>query len=83
MSEEKDDFLREIDELLQGDLEDESEEPLAKKSDPTLVGNITNGVDDLNSLDSASNQKPLEEQDSNHVVSEPRQGKVTPPPKTG
>ena len=85
MSEEKDDFLREIDELLQGDLDLESEEPAPKKSDPTLVVNVTNGVDslDLNSLDSGSNENPLEEQASNHVVTEQRQGKVTPPPKTG
>ena len=86
MTEEKDDFLREIDELLQGDLDIESEIPLPKKSDPTLVENVTNGVDDLdlNSLDSVSKTKPsLEEPDRNHVASNTPQQKVSPPPKTG
>lgn len=84
MTEEKDDFLREIDELLQGDLDVESEAPLPKKIESTSVGNVSNGVADLdlNSLGNSSNQNPSEEQDSNHV-SDQSQQKVSPPPKTG
>lgn len=85
MTEEKDDFLREIDELLQGDLETESEPSLPNKTESTPVENVGNGVADLdlNSLDIDSNLNPTGEPDANHVVSEPPQQKASPPPKTG
>ena len=84
MSEEKDDFLREIDELLQGDLDVEEEAPLPKKTEPASVENVSNGVADLdlNSLDGGLNQTPSEQLDSNHVSGPPLQ-KTSPPPKTG
>lgn len=85
MTEEKDDFLREIDELLQGDLEIDSEPSQPNKTESTSVGNVSNGVADLdlNSLDSGSNLKPTGELDANHVISEPPHPKASPPPKTG
>ena len=85
MTEEKDDFLREIDELLQGDLEIDSEPSQPTKTESTSVGNVSNGVADLdlNSLDSGSNLNPTGEPDANHVISEPPQPKASPPPKTG
>ncbi len=86
MTEEKDDFLREIDELLQGDLDVETESPLPNKTEPASVENARNGVDDLdlNAVDGGLNltSTPL---DSNHVSSDPPQEKASspPPPKTG
>ena len=88
MTEEKDDFLREIDELLQGDLDVEAEAPLPNKTEPTSVENVSNGVADLdlNSVDGGLNQTstPSKQLDSNHV-SDPPQEKTSPPspPKTG
>ena len=85
MTEEKDDFLREIDELLQGDLEVESEEPLSSKGDPASLANVSNGVADLdlNSIDSGLTVRPdAEKEDSNHVPNMLQQ-KAPSPPKTG
>ena len=85
MTEEKDDFLREIDELLQGDLEIDSEPSQPNKTESTSVSNVSNGVADLdlNSLESGSNQNPTREPDANHVLSESSQPKASSPPKTG
>ena len=89
MTEEKDDFLREIDELLQGDLDTEVEAPLPNKTEPASVDNASNGVADLdlNAVDGGLNltSTPSKQLDSNHVSSDPLQEKVSPPPapKTG
>ena len=82
MTEEKDDFLREIDELLQGDLDGEVEAHPPKTTEQVSLKNIENGVADLdfNSLDVTS--APAKQVDSNHVPESPQQ-KVSPPPKTG
>lgn len=84
MTEEKDDFLREIDELLQGDLDIESEALLSSKTEPTAVGSVTNGVGELNldAIDGDLNKKPVEGGDSNHISGPPLE-KTSPPPKTG
>ena len=90
MTEEKDDFLREIDELLQGDVDTEMEAPLPNKTEPISVENVRNGVAelDLNTVDGDLNLQtstPSSKQlDSNHV-SVPPQEKASPPPppKTG
>ena len=87
MTEEKDDFLREIDELLQGDLDEEAEAPLPNKTEPASVENVSNGVADLdlNSVDGGLNQTstPSKQLDSNHVSDTPQQKNSPPPPKTG
>ena len=88
MAEEKDDFLREIDELLQGDLDTEAEAPLPNKTEPAPVENVNNGVADLdlNSVDHGGlNQTstPSKQLDSNHVSDLPQQKASPPPPKTG
>ena len=89
MTEEKDDFLREIDELLQGDLDVEAEAPLPNKTEPASVENASNGVADLdlNAVDGGLNltSTPSKQLDSNHVSSDPPQEKASPPPapKTG
>lgn len=89
MTEEKDDFLREIDELLQGDLDVEAEVPLSNKSEAASVENVSNGVAnlDLNAVDGELNLQtstPSKQLDSNHVSDQPQEKySPPPPPKTG
>ena len=85
MTEEKDDFLREIDELLQGDSDIESEEHVPSTSDAVTLANISSGVADLdlNSTDGGLTQGPAVKKPDSNLELNGLQQKAPSPPKTG